>query len=396
MPPADTGDVCLGPAELTIDLDAIAGNWRLLQAKVGRARCAAVVKADAYGLGLDRVAPALWAAGCRSYFVAHGAEGLALRRLLPDAEIFVLHGLSDQAAEYPAAGLIPVLNRLAEIAAWQRQAAALGRPLPAALHIDTGMTRLGLDAAALHQLADTPRLLDGLTLRLVMSHLACADDPADPMNAMQLDAFRRLRRLLPAAPASLASSGGIFQGAAFHFDLVRPGIALYGGNPLASGANPMAETVRLQAKILQVHDVDTPRTVGYGASHRLSGPTRIATVAVGYADGYLRSLGNRGFAHIDGVRVAVVGRVSMDLITLDVSALTPEQSQVGAPVDVLGGATDIDLLAQAGGTLAYELLTRLGPRYRRIYRGQPSAAATAALPSQAVGGRRLRGTATTS
>jgi alanine racemase len=158
----------------------------------------------------------------------------------------------------------------------------------------------------------------------------------------------------------------------------------------------MAETVRLQAKILQVHDVDTPRTVGYGASHRLSGPARIATVAVGYADGYLRSLGNRGFAHIDGVRVAVVGRVSMDLITLDVSALTPEQSQVGAPVDVLGGATDIDLLAQAGGTLAYELLTRLGPRYRRIYQGQPHAAAGAASLSQAAGGRRLRGMAPTS
>lgn len=358
-----------GPAELRIDLDAIAANWRLLQARAGKARCAAVVKADAYGLSAARVAPALWAAGCRSFFVAHGAEGLSLRQCLPNAEIFVLHGLSDQLAAFAAAGLVPVLNSLDEIAAWSARAGAAGRPLPAALHIDTGMTRLGLSEASVARLAAEPERLANLSLRLVMSHLACADDPAHPMNREQLDAFARLKRALPPLPASLSSSGGIFQGAPFHFEMVRPGIALYGGRPLASAPNPMAEAVRLAAKVLQVHDVDTPRTVGYGATRQVSGGTRIATIGVGYADGYFRSLGNRGFACIDGIPVPVVGRVSMDLITLDVTALPATRVGAGTRVDLIGGGVDVDALADAAGTLAYEILTRLGPRYRRVYVG---------------------------
>lgn len=373
-------------AELRIDLDAIVANWRLLQSRLGKASCAAVVKADAYGLGADRVAPALRAAGCRSFFVAHPAEGLALRETLSEAEIFVLHGPGEAAADLAARGLIPVLNHPGEIEAWGALARRLGRKLPAALHLDTGMTRLGLSETAVRELAAAPERLAGIELRHVMSHLACADDSAHPMNGEQLGTFRRLKALLPPAPASLASSGGIFQGAAFHFEMARPGIALYGGKPLAMAPNPMAEVVRLRAKILQIHDVDTNRTVGYGATRRLESGTRIATVGVGYADGYLRALGNRGFACIDGRKVPVVGRVSMDLLTLDVSAIPAANLGPETRVDLIGGGVDLDELAEAAGTLAYELLTRLGPRYRRVHVGGAQSAAALARRETVPGG----------
>jgi alanine racemase len=200
-----------------------------------------------------------------------------------------------------------------------------------------------------------------------MSHLVASEERDNPLNPQQLERFRRLRQLFPPLPASLVNSSGIFLGSDYHFDLVRPGVALYGGNPLPGRPNPMAQVVHLQGRILQVHRVDTPRTVGYGATHLTSGPARIATVGVGYADGYPRSLGNRGYAGIGAVRVPVIGRVSMDLITLDVSALAPAEAAPGTLVDLIGGGVDIDALADLAGTNAYELLTRLGPRYRRIY-----------------------------
>jgi alanine racemase len=358
-------------AILTIDLNAIAENYRRLCAELNGVPCAAVVKADGYGLGALRVAPTLFQAGARSFFVAQFGEAIALRGALPEAaEIFVLNGLAaGPAAEFRAQGVVPVLNSLGEVDAWRAEARAAGSALAAALHVDTGMNRLGLPADELDTLADEPGRLQGIELTHVMSHLACADTPAHPLNAAQLAEFHAARARLPATPASLANSSGIFLGAGYHFDLGRPGVALYGVNPTPGRPNPMRQVVRLQGKILQVREIDAPRTVGYGASHRAAGPTRVATVAVGYADGYLRSLSNCGSAWLGNQRVPVVGRVSMDLITLDVTGAAPNSAQTGAFVDLIGPELPADDVAKAAGTIGYEILTALGQRYHRVYQG---------------------------
>ena len=357
-------------AVLTIDLDAIAANWRLLEGRLAGAQCAAVVKGDAYGLGMDKVAPALAAVGCRTFFVAHLAEGVALRTLLSDAAIHVLNGLAPGSEPvFRAHRLAPVLNSLAEVDAWSRFARACGTPLAADVHIDTGMSRLGLPPDDQEVLAREQHRLEGIEAAYVMSHLACADEPDHPLNARQLEAFGRAREALPGAGATLANSSGIFLGAAYHFDMVRPGAALYGFAPVPGQPNPMVQVVRLQGKILQVRDVDTPQTVGYGATHRFGRRAKIATVAAGYADGYLRSLSNSGSGYIGDVRVPVVGRVSMDLTTFDVSHVPGDGARPGAPVDLIGPYNPVDAVAAEAGTNANEIFTSLGARYRRVYRG---------------------------
>ena len=358
-------------AILTIDLDAVADNYRHLCAELGAAACAAVVKADAYGLGMARVAPALARAGARTFFVAQLEEATALRAMFPvEVEIYVLNGLgAGPVAEFQAGRVHPVLNSLGEIDAWAAAARAAGRALPAAVHIDTGISRLGLPDDELEALAADRGRLAGIDLRYLVSHLACADRPEHPLNAEQLRRFRAARARLPDAPASLANSSGIFLGADYHLDLARPGVALYGVNPTPGQPNPMRQVVRLQGKILQVREIDASRTVGYGATHRAAGPTRIATVAVGYADGYLRSLSNRGSAWLGDRRVPVVGRVSMDLITLDVTGASAEAARPGAFVDLIGADLSTDEVAEAAGTIGYEILTSLGRRYHRVYRG---------------------------
>ncbi|MEX1203644.1 MAG: alanine racemase [Dongiaceae bacterium] len=367
MPGPDDG----AAAVLSIDLTAIVANYRLLVARLGGAECAGVVKADAYGLGVAEVAPALHGAGCRVFFVATLDEGIELRGLLPEAEIYVFNGLTAGGVEsFVAHALRPVLNSLGEIDAW----AAMGRrrgPLAAALHIDTGMARLGLPPAEVAALAEDRFRLDGAAVALMLSHLACADEPEHPMNARQLAAFRdAVRRVAPdGARLSLAASSGIFLGADYRFDVARPGAALYGLRPQPDAPNPLAPVVRLQGKILQVRDVDSDTTVGYGATHRCTRPARLATVGAGYAYGYLRSLSNRGSAHIGAERVPVVGRVSMDLITLDVTAIAPERVTPGALVDLIGPHNPVDALAEEAGTIGYEILTSLGRRYRRRYVG---------------------------
>lgn len=359
----------LAGAYLTIDLDALAENWRSLADRVAPAACAAVMKANAYGIGARKAAPVLAAAGCRTFFVAHAAEAIALRRVLPEAEIFVLNGIPrGTEAELHDRRVFPVLNSLEDIAAWSAAAGA-GPAWPAAIQINTGMIRLGLDEEHVVTLAEQPDLLNGVDLRFWMSHLACAEDRGDPMNRMQLECFKRYREMLPEAPASLANSSGIFLGSDFHVDLVRPGIALYGGNPTPGSPNPMRKVVSLAGRILQIHRVDSPMAVGYGAAHKIEGPGRIAVVPVGYADGYLRALGGRACAYIDGTKVPVVGRVSMDLITLDVSALPPERCSPGTLVELIGGQAEIDDVAANAGTISYEILTSLGDRYHRVYRG---------------------------
>ena len=324
----------------------------------------------AYGLGMAQVAPALASAGCRTFVVAHLGEGVALRHILADAEIHVLNGLMPgTAATFGNSRLVPVLNSLGDIDAWAAFCRGEGRRLPADIHIDTGMSRLGLPPVELDALADDPARLRDFTVGHVMSHLACADEPDHPMNRDQLERFRQAIGRLPAAKRSFANSAGIFLGPDFHFDLARPGIALYGGNPRPGQPNPMAQVLRLQGKILQVRDVDTPQTVGYGASHRISGPGRIATVAVGYADGFLRSLGNAGWGFVGDIRAPIVGRVSMDLITLDVTAVPEPLARPGGRVDLIGPHNPIDAVADAAGTISYEILTGLGPRYHRVYVG---------------------------
>ncbi len=343
-------------AILTVDLGAIVANYRMLAARAAPAICAAVVKADAYGLGVAEVAPALARAGCEHFFVAHAAEGVALRRVLgAGAAIHVLHGpLPGTEPIFTREALVPVLNSAAQAAGWQAGGGGM-----ATLQVDTGMARLGVPA---QELAGLP----ALDLCSVMSHLACADDPAHPANAAQRAAFAALRARWPGVPASLAASSGIFLGPAYHFDMVRPGASLYGGAPQA-GANPMRPVVRLQARVIQVRDIPQGAAVGYGESWRAGVPSRIATIACGYADGYRRSASNHGAAWLDGVRLPVVGRVSMDSITLDATALPPGRLSPGTLVELIGPHWTIDDVAATAGTIGYEVLTSLGQRFRRRY-----------------------------
>lgn len=368
MQPPSPADAAAG-ALLRIDLDAVCDNWRALKARVGRADCAAVVKADAYGLGAARVAPALAAAGCRHFFVAHLGEGIALRPLLPAAAtVYVLHGAPPGAeAECAAHGLVPVLNSAPQIEGWRALAGRLGRRLPAIVQVDTGMARLGLSGQELQALAADPQGLQGIEPVFVMSHLACAEDQSHPANAEQLARFVAARRLLPPAPASFANSSGIFLGADWHFDLARPGAALYGVAPVAGAPNPMRPVLRLQAKVMQTRSVAHGEPVGYGYSWRATGAARIATVSVGYADGWLRSQSNRGVAWWNGHALPLVGKVSMDTATFDISALPPGALAPGDRVDLLNAEHGVDEIAARAGTIGYEMLTSLGRRYARSY-----------------------------
>ena len=358
-------------SQLTIDLAAIRENYRILERQAAPAPVCAVVKADAYGLGVSPVAKALWQAGCRTFFTAHLEEAATVRGLLPDAEIAVLNGLlAGEEATFREHRLIPVLNDLGQVRGWSRFCAG-NTPLPAILHVDTGMARLGLPPVELAWLLETPDLLSPIPLRFIMSHLACADEPGHPLNRRQqrdfTAALARLSGHIPKTPAMLAASSGIFLGPDWRFQAVRPGVSLYGGSPDIRKPNPMRPVVRLQARIVQIREVPAGRTVGYGATFRTTAPTRIATLAAGYSDGYLRSLSSRATLHINGRAVPVVGRVSMDLITADITRM-PDR-MVGEMVDLIGPEHGIDALAAEAGTIANEILTSLGSRYHRVYAG---------------------------
>ncbi len=354
-------------ARLFVDPDAIVANWRQLAGRCPGAETTAVVKADAYGLGVAEVAPALLRAGCRTFFVARLGEGVELRALLREARIFVLDGVGPGEEEtFTAHDLLPVLNHAGQIARWREAARRRGRRLDAALHVDTGMTRLGLPPGEVTG-SDGPEL-DGLRIVLLVSHMACADVPDHPLNLRQLASFREVRGRFPGVPASLAASSAIFLGPEWHFDLVRPGVALYGVNPTPGRPNPMRPVVTLRAPILQVHEIREPCTVGYGATRSLSPGMRVATVAAGYADGILRAASDRAVARLAGHDLPYLGRVSMDLLAIDVTALPPHLAREGVEVELIGGPDGIDRLAAAAGTIGYEVLTRLGRRFERCYR----------------------------
>jgi alanine racemase len=347
-----------GP-KLNIDLDALVANWRMFQRRAGHAHAAAVVKADAYGLGAEPVARALAKAGCSRFYVAWPHEGSALRRVVGAApEITVFHGPTRDTMDlFAMYQLLPVLNHLEQIDMW-----LTGNidARPAALHVDTGMNRLGLSEA--HWAAAAKMLPKPVKL---ISHLARGDEES-PRNAEQLAAFQRARALWPGIPASLSATGGAYLGADYHFDEIRPGVGLYGGGPVPAEGSPPHTVVTLTAPILQVRDIRKDETVGYGESWTAKADTQLATVGLGYADGFLRAASNRGKAHIQGQKRPIVGRVSMDLIVIDVTGLSVSP---GDDVEFIGPNMPIGEVATAMGTIDYEILTRLGARLDRRYSG---------------------------
>ncbi len=359
LPPAGSG---AGPgACLEIDLTAIAENWRLL-GRLHAGTVGAAVKANAYGLGADRVAPALFEAGCRHFFVAYVGEALALRPLLPGAMIAVLNGLiPGTESHYATHDLTPTLGSLAEIDAWREAGGG-----PAILHIDTGMHRLGLEEADVGALAAAPERLAGIGVRYLMTHLVASENPRDPINRAQAERFAAACARLPAAARSIANSSGIFLGTEFASDLARPGAALYGINPRPGRPNPMRQVVRLRARVLSSRNIAAGERVGYNGIWTAMRASRIATVGIGYADGFARVQPGSPAAIFDGRAVPLVGRVSMDLTTFDATdhpGIVP-----GAWLDMIGLGRSVDDVAEAAGTNGYEVLTRLGARFARNYR----------------------------
>jgi alanine racemase len=361
---------------LTIDLAALRANWRFMAERASPAVCGAVVKADAYGLGAAEVGVALYREGCRHFFVAHLAEALALRPVLPsDVTLYVLNGLMPDGEALTAAQcFVPVLNSLEQVRRWACTAAERGERLPCVLQFDTGMSRLGLSADEAAELRADPGLLAALDLRFVMSHLASADEPENEQNLDQLAAMQVVEPNFAGTPVSIANSGGVLLGSAWLGAMVRPGIALYGGNPRASGPNWLRQVVKLQVRVIQTRTVAAGARIGYSGTHVAATPMRLATIAAGYADGLPRSLSSHGAAWFEGVRLPIVGRVSMDSVTLDISKLRPNSLTLGSLVELIGEDQSLEDLARDAGTISYEILTSLGRRYQRLYISAPARA----------------------
>lgn len=368
------------PARLTIDLGALTENWRMLQSASGKARTGAAVKGDAYGLGIEAVVPALYDAGCRDLFVATPDEGMLARINAPEARIFVLSGVWPGVEhQFFDNDLVPVLVSEEQIACWTN-AVAFGEERPCALMVDTGMNRLGLSIDDALALADDPTRPASFSPVLLMSHLAAASDPAHPLNRQQLESFQKLAAAYEGIDSSLANSPGIFLGSGYHFDLTRPGIALYGGEAVDGAPNRSLPVVTAEARILQIRDAKAGEAVSYGAAQRLTRDSRLAIVAAGYADGYHRSLsgagvplrqavGAGGYGFFEGYRVPVAGRITMDLTIFDVTDVPAGAIRAGDYIELFGNNILLDDTARAAGTIGYELLTSLGNRYQRLYVG---------------------------
>ena len=371
---------------LTVDLDAIVANWRKLEKTAVPAECAAVIKADAYGCGAEPVARALASAGCKIFFVATLDEARVVRAAVPQAAVYVLNGFFQNCGEaYAKIDVRPVIGDLNELAEWDVFCRRSGWTGGAAIHIDTGMNRLGLTLTEAQGIV--PRINAGdHGITLVMSHLACAETLNHPLNGKQVATFREIASLYSGVPASLANSSGIFLGAQFQFDLVRPGAALYGVNPTPEADNPMQPVVDLKARIVQTRNVERGEGVGYGGTWTARRPTRLAIVSAGYADGYFRAAssndGTRGAeVVVAGKRCPIAGRVSMDLIAIDVTDLPNNAARRGHMVTLIGEGITVDELAHHFGTIGYEVLTSLSRRYARIYKGGAAEAAPAPAAS---------------
>lgn len=369
-------DPRLAGGRLTIDLDALVANWLVLAEKSKPSRTAAVVKADAYGLGIIHVVPVLWKAGCRTFFVALAEEGLRVKAVAPDAQVFVLNGFFAEAFPvYEQSNLIPVLGSLRELATWKELNVDRAEKLPYALHVDTGMNRLGLTVNEAIRFAgessdDRPILL--------ITHLATADEQKHELSQRQFESFQKLRVNFSGIESSIANSPGIFHSLNTGYELNRPGVAMYGGEPLSGVTNPMRPVVTSEARIVQIRTGLKGETAGYGATALLTRDTRIAVCSVGYADGYLRSasgsgvplrqtLDNGGSGFIAGRKVPIIGRVTMDLTSFDISELDEGEANPGDYIELFGSNISLDDAARAAGTIGYELLTSLGNRYHRRY-----------------------------
>ncbi|NEW90862.1 alanine racemase [Rhodopseudomonas sp. BR0M22] len=371
---------------LTVDLDALVANWRKLEKTAVPSECAGVVKGNAYGCGAGPVTKALLAAGCRTFFVATLGEARAVRDVAPDATLYVLDGFFPNSGdEFAKLNCRPVIGDLYELAEWDSFCRTSGWRGGAALHIDTGMSRLGLTIAEAQSIV--PRIVAGNHgITLVMSHLACADLVNHPLNANQVSAFREIAGEFAGVPASLSASSGIFRGPQFAFDLVRPGAALYGINPTPEADNPMQPVVDLKVRIVQVRTVERGDTVGYGATWSARRPTRIAVLSAGYADGYFRAAGSSDGTRgaeviIAGERCPIAGRISMDLIAVDVTDLPANAARRGQMATLIGEGITVDELGHHFGTIGYEVLTSLGRRYSRIYKGGDAKPATEPVAS---------------
>jgi len=363
--PIQTHQTDLVSSVLEIDLRAIAANYTAIQAHVGKVNVAAAVKADAYGLGMEQVAPVLWRAGCTNFFIATLEEGVALRQLLGEARIHVLNGIfAGQETAFSAFNLTPVLNNFDQARLWRDFASAHATMTAPLLHVDTGMNRLGTPMAEVEKIID----LRDFHLGGVMSHLACADTPDHPLNAQQLSSFQTVVRMFPGVPASLANSAGIFLGVDYHFDMVRVGIGLFGEGLSHLTDNSLQPVIRLRSRILQERVVPAGQTVGYEATYEVTLERRIVTIAAGYADGFRTSISNRGHVLIGGEKARIVGLVSMDLMTIDVTDIPMHLTTPGEWVELIGPGMPVDVVAKAGNMIPYELLTSLGDRFSRVYR----------------------------
>ena len=367
--PPVTMSANLAGATATIDLAALKANYMLLARRAPTAHTAAAIKGDAYGLGVKPVAKTLWAAGCRSFYVARPDEGANLRAILPRATITILDGLYEgEAPYYRKHKLTPALTTLSQMQDWAKS----GKGEACALHVDTGINRAGLQPPEWLAFTGDDKLLRTLNIRVLMSHLACGDDNTSPMNQRQLDKFKSIHAAVPHLKASLANSPGIFLGRNYHFDEVRPGVALYGGNPTPYQKNPMKPVVTLEARILQIRNVQRGDTVGYSATWTASRSSRIAIIAAGYADGIARKLSSHqangpAQVFVAGQRCPIVGRVSMDMMTVDVTDVPERRLAKTTHVELFGKHISVDEAAGWAGTISYELLTHLGKRYARVY-----------------------------
>src|SRR5882672_5154400 len=359
---------------LTVDLDAIVANWRKLEKTAVPAECAGVIKADAYGCGIDPVARALADAGCKTFFVATVDEARAARSAVPSAAIYVLSGFLQNCGDaFAQIDAKPVIGDIQELAEWDVFCRRSGWAGGAAIHIDTGMNRLGLTVADAQGII--PRINSGdHGITLVMSHLACAESLHHPLNAKQLAAFREIASVFSGVPASLSNSSGVFLSPQFQFEMVRPGAALYGVNPTPEADNPMQPVVELKARIVQIRNIERGESVGYGGTWTARRPTRLAVVSAGYADGYFRAGGSNDGTRgaevmVAGKRCPIAGRISMDLMAVDITDLPHNAARRGHMVTLIGEGITVDELAHHFGTIGYEVLTSLGPRYARIYKG---------------------------